>query len=465
MVVARTVWWWRALAVPLLLATSCTGDDDTTATTATADPDAPSAPTVGSTAPPTPGSTQGPATTAPPTTTVVVTTSTLPVDTGPLGVLDAAIAPDGTIDLDAALSLVAAGYGPLPGVTPAAAPLVDGGPALRTVVAGIDDITPEQQTAVAGIIAPPGTPLATAATAVTPVTATAASVATSSLAAFGWTAEQVPMAILELPFDNGNGTRNFSSPGALATAVIVPADEQVECRLRVDAAAVPTDPTFAAAVARETYHCGQYLALGAGLESPAWVLEGAAAFAADRVAGANALTRPSWERWVLQPQRPLPARTSDAIGFFVLVGDAADPFAFAAALLGDPSVDSVRRRLELTDLFDRWGREYATRPDWEGGFAFTAPGAAGLDAPRTPVALAVDGPATVLTGGEDLNAMPYAITAPGDVLVVDNRTRQPRRDPHDQRTGQLARPGDAGVVPAAQRLRVPRRGPRRAQRR
>ena len=75
---------------------------------------------------------------------------------------------------------------------------------------------------------------------------------------------------------------------------------------------------------------------------------------------------------------------TDAVGFFALVDETADPFAFAAALLGDPSVDSVRRRLELTDLFDRWGREYATQPDWEGGFAFAAPGAAGLQAPRTP---------------------------------------------------------------------------------
>ena len=354
---------------------------------------------------------------ATPTTTVVATT-TLPVDTGELGGLDAALAPDGTIDLDAALGLVAAGYAPLPGVTPASAALADGGPALRTVVASVAELTPQQQTAVAGIIAPTGTPLATAATSASPLTAATAAVVGESLATFGWTAAQVPVAIVELPFDNGDGTHNFSSSAALATSVVVSDGDTPECRLRVDDAAVPTEPAFVAAVARETYHCGQYLRTDLGPDVPAWVVEGAAAYAADRVAGPTPVTAAAWQRWVGQPQRPLPSRTSDAIGFFALVAESADPFAFAAALLGDPGVDSVRRRLEPTDLFDRWGRQYATRGDWEGGFAFTAPGAAGLTAPRTPVALTVDGPAVALGGGDELSATAYELQAPGDVLVV-----------------------------------------------
>ena len=79
-----------------------------------------------------------PATTAlAPTTTVAgtATTTPLPVDTGDLGTLDAAVGADGTLELDAALSLFAAGYAPLPGVEPAPAAPIDGGPVLRTVLA------------------------------------------------------------------------------------------------------------------------------------------------------------------------------------------------------------------------------------------------------------------------------------------------------------------------------------------
>ncbi|HEU4840246.1 MAG TPA: hypothetical protein VFT09_02360, partial [Ilumatobacteraceae bacterium] len=413
MVVARRHWGRGALAGLLALAACSNGDAV--------------APT---TPPPTPSpSTSAPATSAAPVTTPVApATTALPVDTGELGILDAALTPAGTIDLDAALALVAAGYRPLPGVTAAPTPLVDGGPALRTVLADVAELTPEQQTAVAAIAAPPGIPLDAAATSPSPLLAGAAATVTRSLAAFGRAATDVPISLVELPYDNGDGTHNFSSPGALATAELRRDGEDVECRLRVDTAAQPGDPAFAAAVARETFHCGQYARAAAIEDVPVWVVDGAAAYAADLVAGPTAVTAAAWQRWVGQPQRPLTARVTDAVGFFALVDEVADPFAFADALLGDPSADSVRRRLELTDLFDRWGREYATQPAWDGGFAFAAPGAAGLQAPQTPVTLAVDGPPVALGGREDLSAIPYTVTAPGDVLVV------------------TAAPGDRGVI-------------------
>ena len=46
-----------------------------------------------------------------------------------------------------------------------------------------------------------------------------------------------------------------------------------------------------------------------GADVPAWVVEGAAAYAADRVAGPTSVTAAAWQRWVGQPQRPLTART------------------------------------------------------------------------------------------------------------------------------------------------------------
>src|SRR5688500_13219533 len=134
MVVARTDWWSGALVASLLVLGACSGDGDAFQTTTT------SAPPFGSTTVVT-----TPVTSAPRATAVVAaTTSTLPVDTGELGGLDAALTPEGTVDLDAALRLVAAGYAPIPGVTPADAPLVDGGPALRTVVASVAELPTER---------------------------------------------------------------------------------------------------------------------------------------------------------------------------------------------------------------------------------------------------------------------------------------------------------------------------------
>ena len=127
-----------------------------------------------------------------------------------------------------------------------------------------------------------------------------------------------------------------------------------------------------------------------------WVVEGAAAFAGDDVAGRQRCPRQWWQRWIGEPQRPLERRTYDAIGFFATLDETANAYPFAEALLGDPSAESIRRRLELTDVFDRWGTHYATEPAWGAAFAFAAPGAAGLAAPQQPVTLQVDGPPAVI---------------------------------------------------------------------
>ncbi len=126
-----------------------------------------------------------PTTGADPTTTVAaVPTTALPVDTGELGVLDAALTPTGTVDVDQALALVAAGYRPIPGVVPAATPLIDGGPALRTLLASGDTLRDDQRTALGAIVAQPGVDLATAAASTSPRLAAAAAVVTSALATF-----------------------------------------------------------------------------------------------------------------------------------------------------------------------------------------------------------------------------------------------------------------------------------------
>jgi hypothetical protein len=407
---------WGAGALALVLAvTACSGDDDTAPTTATPpdDPVTTTSPS-GTSVPPT----------APTTSIVAPSTSVLPEDPGELGILDAALTDEGTVDLDDALSLVAAGYGPIPGVTPAERPLAEGGPALRTVLASATDLAAEQRDVVTAIAARGGIPLAEAAGSSQPRLAAAAGIVTEALETFGHTPSEVPISLLELPYDNGDGTYNFSSPDSLATAVLVRADERDDCRIRInstgklDKERAVEDPAFVAAVARETFHCIQYVRSPAIEDVPVWVVEGAAAFAAEQVAGANPVSRLGWERWISQPQRPLARRSYDAIGFFALVAEAANAYQFAEALLGDPSPASVRRRLELTAVFDLWGQRYAMQPGWGEGFAFQAPSAAGMEAPVTPVELQVDGEPITIGGGSELAAGSYGVRVPGDVLVV-----------------------------------------------
>ena len=261
-----------------------------------------------------------------PTTIAAPTTSALPVAPGELGMLDAALSPDGTLGLEQALALVAAGYAPIPGVTPAATPLVDGGPALRTALAAGDDLREDQRAALAAITEPAGIPLDQAPTA-SPRLAAAGGIVTAAFTSFTQAQAaalpaDVRVTIVELPYDNGDGTHHFSSPQSHATALPLGDEADPECRIRVnatstlDATAGFSDPAFVSTLAQEAYHCLQYAMVPSIADVPVWVVEGAAAFAGDDVAGANAVSAGWWQRWVAEPQRPLERRTYDAIGFF-----------------------------------------------------------------------------------------------------------------------------------------------------
>lgn len=413
-------WATRACVLAVALA-ACGGDSTSSDSTAPAT----DRPTTTTGVPLVTTGTMAPTTTAAPTTTLA-----LPVDPGELGVLDAALASDGTIDRATALSLVAAGYGPIPGIEPAATPLVEGGPALRTVVAELAELRADQQQAIERLIAGEALPIADVADSPNARLAAAAAALDHAFSSFATTSAgtlpaDTAVTLVELPYDAGNGTHHFSSPRSVATALPMGTPSEPECRIFVNASA-PLDPTLGAAdpvftrsLTREAFHCLQFARVPSIAAVPAWIVDGAAAFAAEHVVGATPQSAPWWQRWITQPERPLQLRTYDAIGFFALVGETADPFAFANALLGDPSSDSVRRRVG-DELLDRWGTHYATRPDWGGPFVFPSAGAAGFTAPATPVTLTVDGPSATIGGRAmtDLAAATFAFTAPGDVLMI-----------------------------------------------
>jgi hypothetical protein len=392
----------RVVTATLLIlagAAGCTSDDGTAGTTSVSGP-----PRV---------------TGASPDSTIGTTTT---VDGSP---------PPRSLGLDAALRQFAAGYAPVPGVTPARSAPVDGGPVLRAVLAGIDELGTRQRTVVARAAAPPGRPLddVLAQRDANPRLRAAARTARGAVDTFGGArgrslSDDVEVTMLTLPYANTDGTHNFSSPGSIATAIPFGdgANPYAECRIRINVDAPLDRRAFVSSVAHEAFHCLQFEVLPLAAGAPLWVVEGAAAFAGEDFAGGSRMSTPWWKRWIERPRRPLDRRTYDAIGFFSLLPGATNPYEFADALLTDPSSDSIRRRLEGTDVFERWGLEYATQARWGPRYRMNGPGAP-LErrAPRQPIRLQVDRAAVVVGGAavtDVLAAAPFGVRVPGDVLVV-----------------------------------------------
>ena len=362
--------------------------------------------------------------------------SSVPVEAqGELAALDAALGADGTLALEPALALFAAGYAPVPRITAAPQPLIDGGPALRAILGDLDELGEDQLAAVLRVVDQPGLDVAEAAANGSPMLQAAAAQVAAALDALSETLgrplpDAVTVTLVELPYDNGDGTHNFSDAGSFATALPFTQTPEVaydECRIRINAsapldeAAGFADPAFISAVTQEAFHCLQFGLVPAGIGVPQWVMEGAAAFAGEDAAGGSRLSTAWWERWITQPERPLDRRTYDAAAFFFMLRDFADPYAFADAFLTDPSPSSIRRRLEQTPLFDRWGTQYAMQPEWGDGYAVVGDGAPVLAAPQEAIELTIDGPRVAaggITATAELSATAYRFAVPGDVLVV-----------------------------------------------
>jgi hypothetical protein len=345
--------------------------------------------------------------------------------------------PTPSLGLDEALSLFAAAYARVPGVKPARPAPVDGGPVLRALLADVDRLGDRQRTVVARAVAAPGRPLdeVLSGRGANPRLRAAARTAREAIDTFGGErgralSGDVKVTVLTLPYANGDGTHNFSSPRSIATAIPFGdgARPYVECRIRVnadaplDGRAEFADPAFVSSIAHEAFHCLQFEVLPFAAGAPQWVVEGAAAFAGEDFAGGSGTSANWWKRWIEHPRRPLDRRTYDAIGFFSLLAGTTNPYEFADALLTDPSIDSVRRRLAGSDVFDRWGVEYATQPRWGPRYRMNGPGAPPeRRAPHRPIQLRVDRPAVIIGGSavtEGLAAAPFRARIPGDVLVV-----------------------------------------------
>ncbi len=348
--------------------------------------------------------------------------------------LDASLDDAGTLDLLPALRLFAAGYAPVPGVTAAPEALLDGGPAVRSILAHLGELSADQVAAVTAVLDQPGVPLQDARASSSPRLVKAAELVGLAVGLFSDLLDRqlpdgVEVTIVELPYANADGTRNFSSPTAFATAVPVTESNDVpyeECRVRVNADAPlggdsVDDPAFVSGLAQEAFHCLQFGQRPFGEGVPMWAMEGAAAFAGEDFAQGSTLSTAWWGRWIGEPQRPIDRRTYDAAGFFFLLQGTVDPYRYSDAFLAEATEDSIRRRLEGTDVFDRWGSQYATEPGWGPQYAVAGVGVPATPAPQDTLALTVDGPrvaAAGLTATTEMSGTAYRFVVPGDVLVV-----------------------------------------------
>lgn len=418
-----------AMAGLLLTLTACNGDDPA----GVGGISAPSAASTTSTAPE-PTTTTTAATTTVPAPTDPTTTTTVAgvAATGDLAILDAVLDADGTLGLQEALALFAAGYAPVPGVEAAPTPLLDGTPVLRTLLGHLDQLSEAQRVAVIAITDQPGVALAEVGD--DPRLSAAAGTIQLGLTLFAEflgrsLRDDVALTIAGLPYANADGTKNFSSPNGFARALpfaVADGETYDECRISVnlDAPVDPAlgfeDPSFLSAVASAAFHCLQYGLVGPGADIPLWVMEGAAAFAGEEYIQGSPRSGTWWARWIGEPARPLHRRTYDAAGFFALLKSHVDSvWKYTDIFLGDADPVSLVRRLEGTGVLDRWGTQYATEPSWGRAYTVGGFGAPPTPAPALPITLDVDGHGVTLGDAASILAgSAYRGTVPGDILVV-----------------------------------------------
>jgi len=337
------------------------------------------------------------------------------------------------LTVDAALSLFAATFQPLPGVQAAAAPAVDADSSILSTLSGAQaQLTAEQWAIVDAVIGDDaaetigGTGLLRRPSAVRgersdlarPIIDEAVATYTSAL---GWDLAGIDLEVVELPLYGAGGSMNFSGLGNAASAVPLLDGNTLQyrtclIRLNVDA---PYNPSmFRSQVAHEVFHCFQYVV---GFDGPEWVMEGSAAWAGETFAGGSAQSVLWWRRWINEPQRPLPARTYDAIGLYSLLDQVGvSPYSLISQLINASDPVAVVMRAS-GDLADRWATHYANDPSWGAPYTVIGPGAPATSAFRFDLFVPNDGTAARFASPPvplELGAQVYSLRTDGDVVSI-----------------------------------------------
>ena len=268
----------------------------------------------------------------------------------------AGIDDDGRFSLDAALTLFATAYGPLPGVDVEQdrTGVTDTSIAIRAVMAHRDELTPEQLAAVERALeVPDGTdvvtipPVGTARSDVTLAAFTKSQQESMRLLVEGYRWRiatllgrdflgDIKLFFFEQAGPAGAGADTWSDwPGGVFG----------DCRIRLFAD-FNAGPALLrdAILAHETFHCFQLDALRTievYSKEPAWVMEGQATWVAAYLV--DDFVEPWWIRYLQAPTQPLTKRAYDAIGFYAhLAETGVNPWSvFVDMLLAGSDNDAI----------------------------------------------------------------------------------------------------------------------------
>ena len=285
----------------------------------------------------------------------------------------AAIDDDGRYSLDAALTLFATAYGPLPGVDaqPDLTGVTDRSIAIRAMMAHRDELTPEQRAAVDRIVEiPADAEILT----VPPVGAARSHVVLAAVpdgrqaalrsAAADWRARMAALlgrdflGTIDIAFVNQKGPESELVPGAFARAQTWsdwPGGVFGDCQIKLysdfaEAAEWDQDGTMA----HEVFHCFQldaYRTIESYSTAPAWVIEGQAAWVGASMVN---IQKDYWIDYLQIPTMKLTKRNYDAIGFYAhLAETGTDPWSvfWDMWLAGSNNVDIYVASRATTDAF------------------------------------------------------------------------------------------------------------------
>lgn len=303
---------------------------------------------------------------------------------------------DGTIPLDLALDLFAAGFGPIDGgdAEAVALPVLSGTMAIRGLLRHWEELTPEQQATVEALLVPADGGAAGAAGAAGADAGSRAVPAlhmepsesirgiTALVAELQGELEGLLGRRLSVPIEAGASDeaadpmyQAFAWPNVGGRHVRTGRMDACEIDVLPPAWDVIDTPQFRTLIAHEVMHCFQYDGAGGVadvLKAASWVVEGGATFAAMTVDPTDYFDR-RWDQWLREPRIPLYKREYDALGVYAVAEqEGSDVWQHLVPLL---QAEGTAAGLEL--LFERsWGealtavarrlvREPRVGPAWE----------------------------------------------------------------------------------------------------
>jgi len=299
---------------------------------------------------------------------------------------------DGTIPLDLALDLFAAGFGPIDGGEPDAVELpgLSGTMAIRGLLRHWEALTSEQQSTVEAILAPAGDGAAGAAEDDLDAHAIPALQMEPTESIRGITALVAELRAelegllgrrLAIPIEAGASDDPDPRYAALAWGTVggrpVATGRADTCQIAVLASGwdLIDTPRFRTMIAHEVMHCFQLDGAG-GLEdfgdAASWIAEGGATFAAVAVAPTNHYDE-RWDSWLSEPRIPLYKRAYDALGVYAVAEqEGADVWQHLVPLMrADGTAAGLELLFErpredaLTAIARRLVREPQVGPAWE----------------------------------------------------------------------------------------------------